>query len=255
MNKKVGTIILIVALVVALTWVVASITDKAVTNYQCNDKIDNDGDGRCDFGMGAKCNDGSIPRDSGCLSKQDNSEATCVSGSSTCGVGACQRSSTCVSDQVSCTPGNPSVETCNNLDDDCDGNTDESLNQQCGVSNIGACKFGTQTCSAGAWGSCVGSINPVNETCDGLDNDCDGSIDEGITCSNPDSCADSDGGLVYNIAGNTSGYKNNAYYVQIDFCAGNTTLIENYCTGVNAYNTTKDCLGNGTSFCNTGRCW
>ena len=58
-------------------------------------------------------------------SNSDNTEASCVPGSTTCGMGACQRLSSCANDQVSCTPGSPPTETCNNIDDDCDGSVDE----------------------------------------------------------------------------------------------------------------------------------
>jgi len=48
---------------------------KPKPTYQCNDHIDNDGDGYCDFGWRkASCNDGSIPGDSDCVSKDDNNE-------------------------------------------------------------------------------------------------------------------------------------------------------------------------------------
>ncbi len=44
-------------------------------------------------------------------------------------------------------PGN--VESCNGVDDNCNGQIDESLTQSCG-------NCGTQTCSAGAWIACTG---------------------------------------------------------------------------------------------------
>ncbi len=42
------------------------------------------------------------------------------------------------------------TETCNNVDDDCDGSVDEGLTRGCG-------NCGSQTCSAGTWGTCTGS--------------------------------------------------------------------------------------------------
>ncbi len=77
------------------------------------------------------------------------------------------------------TPGSPTAETCNNRDDDCDGQVDDHLTRTCG-SNVGVCSTGTETCSAGSWGSCQGNVGPSSETCDGKDNDCDGTIDNGV---------------------------------------------------------------------------
>ena len=95
---------------------------------------------------------------------------------------------------ISCVPID---ETCNGLDDDCDGEVDEGCactageTQSCyggppELEGIGTCVAGTQTCDAtGTWGSCEGEGLPADESCDGEDNDCDGESDEGfgvVTC-------------------------------------------------------------------------
>ena len=38
-----------------------------------------------------------------------------------------------------------------------------------------------QTCVAGHWGACTGDVAAGTETCNGVDDDCDGTIDEGLT--------------------------------------------------------------------------
>lgn len=133
-NKTLITVVVIIVLLVLVGITAAKKSPLLGPAIQCNDRIDNDGDGRCDYGTGGKrCLDGAIKGDTGCLNKTDNTEASCVLGSTTCGVGACQRSSVCVNDQVSCTPGSPGAEICNSIDDDCDGAVDED--NVCGSPN------------------------------------------------------------------------------------------------------------------------
>ncbi len=49
-----------------------------------------------------------------------------------------------------------------------------------GVSEVGACAAGVQSCGDdGTWSDCTGSILPLPETCNAVDDDCDGTSDEG----------------------------------------------------------------------------
>jgi hypothetical protein len=53
----------------------------------------------------------------------------------------------------------------------------EGATQVCG-SNVGACKYGHETCHDGVFGPCVGGIGPQPEACNGIDENCNGTVDD-----------------------------------------------------------------------------
>jgi hypothetical protein len=75
----------------------------------------------------------------------------------------------------------PKAETCNGIDDDCNGVVDDNptdVGGPCG-SSVGTCRAGTTACVHGAT-VCAGFVGPSPEVCDGLDNDCNGVVDDGF---------------------------------------------------------------------------
>ncbi|MBN1770197.1 MAG: hypothetical protein JXB32_02955 [Deltaproteobacteria bacterium] len=134
-------------------WGVCSATGEA-----CNG-IDDDGDGACD-------------EDFDCCR---GSTGTCPTSCGSTGVRTC--SSAC-----SWGPCTPPAETCNGVDDDCDTLADDGFG--CALGTTGTCPTscgttGTRSCGAGCvWSAC----GPPSELCNGRDDDCDTSCDEGWAC-------------------------------------------------------------------------
>ncbi len=58
---------------------------------------------------------------------------------------------------------------------------EEGSTRACG-SDVGRCTPGIAHCSAGVWGDCTGGVGPTSEICDGEDDDCNGSVDDGELC-------------------------------------------------------------------------
>ncbi|HEU0109091.1 MAG TPA: MopE-related protein, partial [Vicinamibacteria bacterium] len=58
-----------------------------------------------------------------------------------------------------------------------------------GTRAVGACRAGERTCVGGLFGACAGEALPSGETCNGLDDDCNGLVDDGIDCGPPPVCS------------------------------------------------------------------
>ena len=110
-----------------------------------------------------------------------------ASESTSCGLGACAAagSSSCVDGEVvdDCVPGSPapSDASCDASDDDCDGSVDEDFASEATTCGAGACaSTGSTSCVGGAVvDSCTaGTGAPADASCDGVDDDCDGLLDE-----------------------------------------------------------------------------
>ena len=165
---------------------------QPATTEVCNN-LDDDCDGSIDEGACVGCGDVELCNgldddcdmlvDEGLVRDCGTDVGECVRGTETCELGA----------WVGCTAVGGSAETCDGLDNDCDGVVD-GFSRSCsnlpgGNPNTGPCQPGIQVCppgGSGTWGACVGEIGPTDETCDTIDNDCDVLVDEdtgGADCS------------------------------------------------------------------------
>ncbi len=120
-----------------------------------------------------------------------------------CGTGPCRREERCIDGSVVCRPRPPPAATdatCDGVDDDCDGVTDDeadcacttaldcSDDNPCTTDECGPdlrCRYAAlpdrSPCPGGV---CCGRVcvGPDSERCNGLDDDCDGEVDEGFAC-------------------------------------------------------------------------
>jgi DNA-binding beta-propeller fold protein YncE len=103
----------------------------------------------------------------------------------TTGVGACARSTqfTCADGKRVCSAqvGAPSGEVCNGADDDCDGFIDDLFDAGAACTGgLGVCAGpGLTACVDGGWVCVSNGPQATPEKCNGLDDDCDGFVDDG----------------------------------------------------------------------------
>ncbi len=114
--------------------------------------------------------------------------------------GSCGGTYACMNGQVVCQGGAAQPEVCNGKDDNCDGLIDnpppggtlpgtgatcvpdDPLHPGTPLFTVtGSCKAGHTECVAGGI-VCLGYTGPQPETCNGIDDNCDGVVDNGATC-------------------------------------------------------------------------
>ena len=172
----------------------------AETNY-----VDTDGDG---YNSNIDCNDNNAAVNPGADEICNNINDDCdnnvdenLKRSATCGAGACAGNTgqeTCTNGawgQNTCSPfAGASNESCDNIDNDCDGYIDENLSRA--YSNQkGLCNGNTELCETGEWINGPNFYASVSEKCsDSKDNDCDGSVDE--DCTSPSGGGSGGGGFI-----------------------------------------------------------
>lgn len=157
-------------------------------------------DGRCVFADGGGESGGDGIDFGGCDPAVCREECTAAGfGSGYCGERGCRCSRDADGGDVEAPEVAPGTEICGDgLDNDGDGEVDEGCSCAPGDrkacydgdpahAGVGICAMGSQICEEegefGTWGPCTGAAPPAVEVCgNGLDEDCDGSADEGCAC-------------------------------------------------------------------------
>ena len=101
--------------------------------------------------------------------------------------GSCTGTRSCTNDGLSeCNAAEPLEEICDGLDNNCDGNMDEGQTLPLSDNQNGLCAGSVKVCTgADGWiepnYTDIATYEGTETLCDGLDNDCDGTVDNGLT--------------------------------------------------------------------------
>lgn len=184
-------------------WVI--IPGVSAANPVC---LDADGDGYFNLagcGTPVDCNDQNAAIKPGATELCDGIDNNCsgsVDEGNPGGGGACTTGQlgVCASGTLQCVSGaltcvalqSPTVEVCDGLDNNCNGATDEGNpggGMACVTGLPGVCSAGTTQCMSGSI-VCIQNVSASAEVCDGLDNNCNGAVDDGAaaTCSDGLTC-------------------------------------------------------------------
>jgi hypothetical protein len=123
----------------------------------------------CD-GIDNDCDDATLDGSGGVAPENSLQWGVCVASTQSCTDGAW------VNDYAAVATYELAEVSCDNFDNNCNGEVDEQLTRPIGT-NEGECSVGIETCSAGSWDVSQEAVAPTPELCDGLDNDCDGQVD------------------------------------------------------------------------------
>jgi hypothetical protein len=133
------------------------------------------------------------------------------------------------------------------------GSTQSCYTGPAGTSGVGVCHGGTTTCdpSGTAFGPCSGQVTPSAEVCDGLDNNCDGQVDNLA----PNACGTPPNGAAACILGACRLAQCNVGFADCDGnpsngCEVNTTSDISNCGACNVVCTAT----NGSAACANGAC-
>jgi hypothetical protein len=206
-------------------------------------------------------------RDEDCDTEIDEDFTTlgteCMAGSGACtasGVFECDEDGTGV--RCSAMPGTGGAESCNGINDDCDGTTDEGfgLGVMCDGNDADQCQEGMVVCAAAGGGTTCSDVTGDSvETCNGMNDDCDGATDEGFNlgtmCDGGDSDACIEGQIVCAAGGGTQ--CNDTTSSTVETCNGvdddcRNGIDDGFAVGGACAVGVGQCLRSGNYVCNAG---